>query len=196
MSPGDATQREARAAGWLSHDSLLTEKLTRRGLVVPRDYHIDVLHSARLSDVMTRTVVALDVTATVGDAAKEFARSGHSAYPVVDADRRCIGIITSSDLLSGDLDNDARLDDVAVRDVVNATADSSVAAALELMHEEDVDHLPVLDNNGLLVGICTRSNILAARASHNTADRVQKGWLDWSGSPGLARRRPRDSPGS
>ncbi|MEO7371211.1 MAG: chloride channel protein, partial [Ilumatobacteraceae bacterium] len=54
-----ATVLATLVATWLSHDSLLTEKLTRRGLIVPRDYHMDVLQSARLADVMTRSVVAL-----------------------------------------------------------------------------------------------------------------------------------------
>ncbi len=175
-----ATVLATLVASWISHDSLLTEKLTRRGLIVPRDYHIDVLHSARLADVMTRSVVALEITATVGDAAREFDRSGHGAYPVIDTDGCCVGIITSNDLLSGALDDDALLADVAVRDLVTASEDSNVAIALELMHEEGVDHLPVLDDDRFLVGICTRSNILAVRASHNIADRVQRGWLDRS----------------
>ncbi len=175
-----ATVLASLVAGWLSHDSLLTEKLTRRGLIVPRDYHMDVLQSARLADVMTRSVIALKTTSTVAVAAKEFARSGHSAYPVVDPEGCCVGIITSSDLLSGNLADDARLADVAVRDVVTAAATSNVAAAFELMHEEGIDHLPVLDDDGHLIGICTRSNVLAARARHKAADSVQQGWLDRS----------------
>ena len=173
-----ATVLATLVASWMSHDSLLTEKLTRRGLIVPREYHIDVLESARVSDVMTRSVVALDMDTTVGAAVKEFARSGHSAYPVTDAEQRCVGIITRGDLLSGDLDDNARLADVAVRDVISAVANSSIAAALELMHDEGVDHLPVLDADGRLVGICTSSNVLSARKSYNNADRIQPGWLD------------------
>ncbi len=173
-----ATVLATLVASWISHDSLLTEKLTRRGLVVPRDYHIDVLQSARVGDIMTRSVVALEVNATVAAAVKEFAQSGHSAYPVIDENRLCVGVITRSDLLRGDLDDNARLADVAVREVISAVADSNVAAALELMHEEGVDHLPVLDEIGRLVGICTRTNVLAARLGHHTADRVQRGWLD------------------
>jgi CBS domain-containing protein len=161
----------------LSQDSLLTEKLTRRGLVVPSDYHIDVLRSARLRDVMTSPAISLRADDTVADAAAEFARTGHGGYPVVDDAGRCVAVLTRGDLLRGDLDEEALLGSVLPGDVVTATPEASVATAFELMHDEGIEHLPVVDHGGRLVGVATRADVLAVRVRHLAADRVQPGWL-------------------
>jgi CBS-domain-containing membrane protein len=48
------------------------------------------------------------------------------------------------------------------------------------MLNESVDHLPVLDAD-VLVGICTRTDVLAARRRQLDADRRQPGWASWPG---------------
>ena len=45
----------------------------------------------------------------------------YSAYPVIDTDRRCVGIITSSDLLSGNLDDEAQLGDFKIKVIGHPT---------------------------------------------------------------------------
>jgi CBS domain-containing protein len=44
------------------------------------------------------------------------------------------------------------------------------------MLEEGVDHVPVLDD-GRLVGICTRTDVLSARRPQLALDRREPGWL-------------------
>ncbi len=160
----------------LMQDSIMTEKLTRRGLHVPSDYHVDLLATVRVDQVMTRDVVVLDSTLSVEEGVRRFHGGHHGAYPVVDADGRCVGILGRGDLLHGDLADDQTLGDVAAREIVAIKPGDTVAVALQTMVEEGVDHLPVLDADGALVGICTRGDILAARRSHLSVDRVQHGW--------------------
>jgi hypothetical protein len=57
--------------------------------------------------------------------------------------------------------------------------------ALELLMVVGVDHLPVIDG-GRLVGICTRADIIGARADQLAMEHRQHGWL----RPVLNRRRP------
>jgi CBS-domain-containing membrane protein len=52
-----------------------------------------------------------------------------------------------------------------------------VIVALERMLDEGVDHLPVLDSDRRVVGICTRTDVLSARRRHFALDRRQTGWL-------------------
>jgi H+/Cl- antiporter ClcA len=117
----------------LLHDSLMTEKLTRRGLRVPADFHADVLRTIDVRDVMTRDVVTMPCDLMVAAAVDEFRRGRHGAYPVVDREGRCIGIISRGDLLNQDIDDDRRLGDVARRDVISAVASEPVIVALERM---------------------------------------------------------------
>jgi CBS-domain-containing membrane protein len=45
------------------------------------------------------------------------------------------------------------------------------------MLHENVEHVPVLDDERRVIGICTRTDVLSARRSHFALDRRQPGWL-------------------
>lgn len=173
-------------AAALLDQSLMTEKLWRRGLRVPSDYSPDVLHETGVGEVMSSDVECLPTTAMVGLARRRI-RQGHGAYPIVDEDGFCVGIVTRGDLMEFAADDRLPVTTVASSDVVTVTADDSLLRALELMLEESVDHLPVVQD-GRLVGICTRTDILRARGLRLAHDRLQPGWR-----PG--RREP-EAPGS
>jgi H+/Cl- antiporter ClcA len=155
------------ARSMLPHD-LMTEKLARRGLVVPKMYEPDHLRSTRVSDVMTREVDVMRADDTL-DAVRQRLETGrHSAYPLVDGGRELVGIVTRADLLTADRDA-ARLADIASTDVVTVGPDDSVLAALQRITDEGVDHVPVVAQHEL-VGIVTRSDVLRARAEQLRAD--------------------------
>jgi len=144
-------------------DSIMTEKLTRRGLRVPSDYHADVLHTTLVRDVMTTNVETVLAATRIGELVKRFQTDGHSGYPVVDDHGRCIGIVTRGDLLrEGDWNDDSLVADAAARDVVAVTPGDTVGDALDLILQEEIEHLPVIDEHRL-VGICTRTDIMRAR---------------------------------
>ena len=91
-------------AAALSRDSLMTEKLTRRGLRVQGDYEADVLQSTLVADVMTRQVDVVADDATVAEGRELLETDDHDALPVVDGGGRCVAIVTRHDLLASDLD--------------------------------------------------------------------------------------------
>jgi CBS domain-containing protein len=44
------------------------------------------------------------------------------------------------------------------------------------MLQEEVDHVPVIDDSEQLVGICTRTDVLRARARRFELEERQRGW--------------------
>jgi CBS domain-containing protein len=68
--------------------------------------------------------------------------------------------------------------------VVSLRSTDTVSDALERMLEEDVEHLPVIDD-GRIVGICTRSDIMRVRREQFAHERTEPGWL--SRKPRIAR---------
>jgi chloride channel protein, CIC family len=155
----------------LSAVTLMSEKLARRGLVVPSDYHADVLASRRVEQVMTRDVQTLPTTATVGDAVAGFAAGGHSAYPVVDGDGRVVGVVSRGDLVGGEEPEESTLGELLSGPVAHVGPADTVLAALEQMLEAEVDHLPVVDRHRL-VGVCTRTDVLRARRDALALERL------------------------
>ena len=169
-------------AGSLMHDSLMTEKLTRRGLRVRTEYEVDVLRTTRVGDVMTREVETLREDVTVGEARRRFESGRHGAYPLVDDAGHCTGIVARGDLLRRPAEDGEPVTAVASRDVVAVKPDDMLFHALRLLLEEEVDHLPVIaaaldaEKAGRLVGICTRTDVLRARRSQLDSERREPGW--------------------
>ncbi len=175
-------------AGALMQDSIMTEKLTRRGLRVHTDYEVDLFRTVQISEIMTTAVDTLPATATVGDARTYFLTRGHGAYPIVDRDQRCVGIVSRGDLLLVDDDADTKpVLEYASEDVVAVRPDDLAVTALERLVQERIEHVPVLDGDRL-VGICTRTDLLGIRARQFELETHQTGWrrlsLPWRSSNG------------
>lgn len=164
----------------VNEDSLMTEKLRRRGLRIGRHYGVDPFSSAHVSEIMTAEVATLPAAASVADAAERFATGGHGAYPLVE-DGRLVGIVTRGDLLRADAEPDVALTELASRDVVTVRPGDPAQDALRAMVDEHVEHVPVVDGERL-VGICTRTDLLKVRRRQLDHEVVQ---------PSVARRRPR-----
>ncbi len=158
----------------VNEDSLMTEKLRRRGLRIGRHYGVDPFAGAPVSEIMTAEVQTLPAAATVGDARERFARGGHGAYPLVDGGR-VVGIVTRGDILRGSSPDEAALAEHATRQVVTVGPDDSAQQALRVMVDEHVEHVPVVDEEGVLVGICTRTDLLKVRRRQLELERRQRG---------------------
>lgn len=164
-------------AAFLLRESIMTEKLSRRGIRVHSDYEASMLATHTVGDVMTQAVRTLPITATVAAAQAAFAKGPHSAYPIVDAKGACVAMVSRGDLLEQLDEHDRPLLEVASHDLVTVAPDDLLRAALQQMITEEVDHLPVTGAGGQLVGICTRTDILRARGRQLADERMQPGWL-------------------
>jgi H+/Cl- antiporter ClcA/predicted transcriptional regulator len=170
---------------WLLPNSLMTEKLARRGLRVPSDLRTDLVTTTQVSDVMTSPVNTLPPDASIGAVMATVERTGHGAYPLVDGGGALVGIISRGDLLESEAASDTPVIELARRDVVVVRPGETVAVASRRMIAEGVDHLPVVAG-GRLVGMCTRTDLVRAQSRAVAAERREDGWL-----PGLARRQVR-----
>jgi H+/Cl- antiporter ClcA len=174
----------------VNDDSLMTEKLRRRGLHVGRHYAVDPFTSARVGDIMTTAVAVLPATATIGDARARFAAGGHGAYPILD-NGRLVGIVTRGDVLRNDCDDAERLLDHASSQVVSVQPAARAQTVLRIMLDEAIEHVPVVDD-AALVGICTRTDLLKVRRRQFELERPQAGLAARASNHDAFRRlRPR-----
>lgn len=87
------------------------------------------------------------------------------AVPIVDAQRRVVGIITDRDICIGVTSLNARARGIRISEVmsgnpVTCTEDDHVDYALRLMAERQVHRLPVTDGDGVLVGMVSLVDLL------------------------------------
>jgi len=157
----------------VNEDSLMTEKLRRRGLQLGRYYGVDPFTTATVADIMTTDVITLPSDATIGDARRHFVTYGHGAFPIVD-DGRVTGIVARGDILHDECDDAASVFDIASSDVVCVHPGDLATIALQRMVTEGVEHIPVIEGERL-AGICTRTDLLKVRRQQLVAERAQDG---------------------
>ncbi|MGE0878866.1 MAG: chloride channel protein [Acidimicrobiia bacterium] len=178
-----------------NRDSLMTEKLRRRGLHVTRHYSADPFATTRVDAIMTTPVESLSNRVTVAEAHTAFLGGGHSAFPIVEAEtEQLLGMISRRDLLSwtGGEDQPALL--AGRRRVPTVGPADPAQAVLLAMVDEHVEHVPVVDQYDRVVGICTRTDLLNVRRrqlAHEVPERRQPAAANALRSmrPSTARRR-------
>ena len=135
--------------------------------------------NATVRDVMTTTVVAVKRDATFKEMAATLRRYRVSALPVVDDAGHVIGVVSEADLLAKEALADPGVaaellrhqdvrkaqgltaGDLMTRPPVTASPGDPVEQAARMMHFMRVKRLPVIDSGGQLVGIVSRSDVLA-----------------------------------
>jgi CBS domain-containing protein len=163
----------------------MTEKLHRRGYRVQTDLRADIMGNTLVGEVMSREVVTIAVDASPADAANLVGTTGHNVLPVIDPDGHLTGVIARSELMGEDALVAGTVGELARIDVVTITRDATVGEASRLMMAEGVDHLPVVQDGTVLVGMCTRTDILKAASVALAAESREAGWLS------RYRREPR-----
>lgn len=161
--------------------SIMTEKLARRGAAVRTDYAVDFLSQVLVRDVMSTEVVSLKasdpVDAASGRLASELPQLSHQGFPVLDDSGRLAGVVTRRDLTSLEAGSGWLVRDVIRRPPVVTHADNTLREAADHMVREKVGRLPVIDReSGELVGIISRSDLLAAHEPRLQAAQIGGGW--------------------
>jgi CBS domain-containing protein len=163
--------------------SILTEKLSRRGFHLSREYSVDPLEILFAREVMRTNVMALRSSETV----KEFAgwfRPDHSPrgqhlYPVLDAEQKLTGVITRKDLekvLERSHHATATIGSVAHRAPTVAFANEPLRSIVYRMAEKHFTRMPVLDaeDGHKLVGMISLEDMLSGRARTLTEERTRE----------------------
>ena len=135
--------------------------------------------SAMVKDVMTAEVVAVKRETTFKEMAAVLRRYRVSALPVVDDAGRVVGVVSEADLLAKEALADPGVmaevlhhqdvrkaegltaGDLMTHPPMTAAPEDPVEQAARMMHFMRVKRLPVVNSGGELVGIVSRSDVLA-----------------------------------
>jgi len=169
--------------------SIMTEKLTRRGLTVPTDFEVGILQVVQVSEVMRTDVPTIPPEMTVGELAERMGR-GEPGFnmtqglPICDADGKLVGIVTQGDLLRAlklDPSGKIKVLDAGSQSLIVAYPDERAFDALYRMLQNNIGRLPVVSRDGShkLAGYLNRSSILSAWTRQIEDESLREhGWLD------------------
>jgi CBS-domain-containing membrane protein len=146
------------------------------------------IYKRLVKDIMSRDVVTISAGDTIHEALKLMGENRVSALPVVDTHERCVGILSTSDLVDMTRDVD---DDIYELDMVDPTSrrflldklahsmgnesvqsfmseavttvdtETTIGKATREMLRNRIHHLPVVDGSERMIGIVSTIDILA-----------------------------------
>jgi H+/Cl- antiporter ClcA len=153
--------------------SILTEKVSRRGYHLTREYSIDPLEILFVREVVRTNVVALSSSMTldqtraiVGETPRP--RRRQRLYPVVDDEQRLLGVVTRSHLEHSirTAPGSMRIADIAQSMPVVAHPDEPLRAVVHRMASTGLTRFPVVERGSdrRLIGMIGLSDLLTARS--------------------------------
>jgi CBS domain-containing protein len=132
----------------------------------------------RIKDIMTRDVECATPAMSVREAAEKMKSHNIGSLPVCEG-KKVVGVITDRDVTvrstaSGADPNATKVESVMSRDIVSVKPDDTLQRAEQLMHDRQLRRLPVMDDQGELVGYLAMARV-ARKESPEQAGRVLKG---------------------
>jgi CBS domain-containing protein len=170
-------------------NSIMTEKLARRGLNTHSEFETNVMRQVRVSEVMSTEVSTIAASMTVGEATDRIAAhdpavAAHHGLAILDESGQLAGIVTQSDLLRTLAQDGGRTRPVietGSRSVVVCYPDERVFDALTKMLRNDIGRLLVVSraDKHNVVGYISRSNVMSAWNRHLDDESFREhGWLN------------------
>ncbi len=126
----------------------------------------------RVKHYMTGEVATVAPETPVVEVARRIAESDeHNGYPVCEG-RRVKGFVTARDLLLAD--DDTPISEVMSVELVVAHPDMDVNDAARVILRSGIQKLPVVDDDGDLVGIISNSDVIRSQIERATPEKVGK----------------------
>lgn len=149
---------------FLMENTIMTEKIARRGVKTPHSYEPDILEKITVGQVIRNDDIVLSEENTIGEA-RDWLQSEpdfqKNYFIIVSNENEFRGIISLSNLRS----SHHAVNDVIVslikRKNVSIGIHNSLRSAAALMAQHNVDVLPIISAENTVVGILTYKDILS-----------------------------------
>jgi CBS domain-containing protein len=131
-----------------------------------------------IREVMTSKVCSIDAEKPVAYAAKMMRDEDVGLAPIVEGDR-LVGTLTDRDIairvVAEGRDPEAtKVRDVASTDVVTVDPQQDLDEALRLMTQHQVRRIPVVEEDGRLVGVVAQADVAREADERQTGDVVEQ----------------------
>lgn len=119
------------------------------------------LGSIPVSRIMATDVVVVHPFESIYRARTLLVQRQVKTLPVIDTERHVVGVVSIIDLFTRDIVELESVDSIMRTDVTTIAADTPVADLVPIMTTEGYKNVPVVDDDGRLVGMITRGELIA-----------------------------------
>jgi CBS domain-containing protein len=139
----------------------------------------------RVGDYMVKPATTISERSTIAEALNLFERFDFNMLPVVDRGR-LLGVVSKFDVLkvfaftpksvvpSYDELISHPISEIATRNYVSVDAETPLTRVLQLMVEQKIASVPVVEREGALIGVISRTDILHALKRCTVSELVDK----------------------
>ena len=131
-----------------------------------------------IQEAMTRDPKTVSSDQSVVEAARIMKQEDAGIVPIVDGDR-LVGVITDRDITitvvaEGKDPQSTKVTEIASRDLVTVDPQQDLDEALRLMAQHQVRRLPVVEEDGKLVGILAQADVARTADDAKTGEVVEE----------------------
>lgn len=153
----------------MMRNTIMTEKIARRGVRVPDEYTADYLNRINVGKACSRNVVTLKASDRLGDV-RDWLSSGrpetrHQGYPVVDDKGQVTGVLTRRFLFDPAASQEDSVGTMVTRAPITVFETHTLRQATDHMVANGVGRLIVVHHAhpGRVLGILTRGDLLRSQ---------------------------------
>ena len=155
----------------------------------------------KASELMTPSPCCASTQDTAGDVARLMRDNDCGAIPVVDENKKVVGMITDRDLairaLAEGKSGDTKVGELMTASPCCASVDDSVRDIEKLMSANQVRRIPIVDARGCCVGIVSQADLARAAEQENVTEHEVALVVEAiSGPSSFARTKPRNGNGA
>lgn len=163
------------AGEYLMKDSIMTEKLARRGLRVRHIYEYNPLRQMIVSQLMSKPLSSVDAKQDVVSIMKSLSQPNQELWEkkrlAVIKDGKLFGVVDRDEVYKGasDPEKELTVEKICSQKFLTIVEDESGYEALSVMILNDTSFLFVLDKNGSPTGYISRGDLIRAQ-KHKVED--------------------------
>lgn len=163
---------------FIMENTIMTEKIARRGVKTPHSYEPDVLEKITVEQVIKENGLVLSEDNSIREVREWLTKEPdyNSNYFIVSGNNgEYKGIVSSSNLFSNHHDTESYIGTLIKRRNFSVAIDNSLRTAVEMMAKENTDVLPVVskEDNNNIVGVLSYRDIIASY-KHTIDDHEKK----------------------
>lgn len=138
----------------------------------------------RAENVMINDPVTIGVKGTVADALALMSEYKIGGIPVIDKSGLLVGIVTNRDLRFEN-NMEKKISEIMTRDLITTNTAADLVDAAAILKNHKIEKLPIVDDNGILVGLITYKDITKTK-DRPTSCKDSKGRLRVAAAIGIA----------
>ena len=146
-------------------NTIMTEKIARRGVHTPHSYEPDLLEKLKAEDITGEDAVILNADNTVEEVRQLLETSTEletNYFVVLNKDEEFAGTISLTDVVSSNFDPQTPIEQLIKHIPVSVMPHQTLRRAVELMAKADVEIIPVISADKTLSGILTFKDIIGS----------------------------------